>query len=334
MQSVSRDQEIAKIRRIIDREISDLVDPSVPFALLDFPDHANIGDSAIYVGTIAEFEQRGAVPSYVSTAAGFSQEEMIDAIGDGPIFLLGGGSFGTLWPFVQNFREKLLDANRGRPIIQLPQTLFYDNQAAIDQTAKVIKDHGNFTLIVRDHTSYNLAAEHFQCDLRLCPDLAFAIGRVHRRPAAHPLLLNLRTDHEAAAQYETSKIEQSLGAIRRDWPVETSYWKDRVAGSEVAGLLGAYMRNGRNGFRAFRCRDLAGQRYRRGINLLSMGQTVVTDRMHGHILCYLMDIPHCVIDNSYGKTSSFIKAWGTMGGNVRIAASVDDAVAALSEVCE
>jgi Exopolysaccharide biosynthesis protein len=36
---------------------------------------------------------------------------------------------------------------------------------------------------------------------------------------------------------------------------------------------------------------------------------VVTDRLHGHILACLMDKKHVVIDNSYGKNSTYMNQW-------------------------
>jgi pyruvyl transferase EpsO len=36
---------------------------------------------------------------------------------------------------------------------------------------------------------------------------------------------------------------------------------------------------------------------------------VVTDRLHTHILCLLLGIPHAVLDNNYGKVGRFISCW-------------------------
>jgi pyruvyl transferase EpsO len=45
------------------------------------------------------------------------------------------------------------------------------------------------------------------------------------------------------------------------------------------------------------------------VRLLAAGRRVVTDRLHGHILCLLVGIPHCLYDNSYGKNREFYRAW-------------------------
>src|SRR3546814_16823778 len=54
---------------------------------------------------------------------------------------------------------------------------------------------------------------------------------------------------------------------------------------------------------------LAQWRLRRGISMLSQGRVIVTDRLHAHILSLLFDIPQVVLDNMYGKVSSFAEQW-------------------------
>ena len=36
---------------------------------------------------------------------------------------------------------------------------------------------------------------------------------------------------------------------------------------------------------------------------------IETSRLHGHIFCCLLGISHTIIDNSYGKNSSYYNAW-------------------------
>jgi pyruvyl transferase EpsO len=50
-------------------------------------------------------------------------------------------------------------------------------------------------------------------------------------------------------------------------------------------------------------------RLRAGVRLLSRARVVVTDRLHGHVLCVLLGIPHVALDNSYGKVRSLLDTW-------------------------
>ena len=45
------------------------------------------------------------------------------------------------------------------------------------------------------------------------------------------------------------------------------------------------------------------------IEFLSEYPLVITTRLHGFILCYLLGIPVIVLDNSYGKNKNFYDTW-------------------------
>jgi pyruvyl transferase EpsO len=72
---------------------------------------------------------------------------------------------------------------------------------------------------------------------------------------------------------------------------------------------------------------LAKRRLRRGLRVLARGRVVITDRLHGHILSLMMGVPHVVLDNTYGKISSFHRTWTAGADGVRIAGSAAEAVA-------
>ena len=66
--------------------------------------------------------------------------------------------------------------------------------------AQAIRDHGAFTLLVRDAASLAFAARHFDCRTKLCPDAALYLGCSARPwPPEADILALLRTDHEAVA---------------------------------------------------------------------------------------------------------------------------------------
>jgi exopolysaccharide biosynthesis protein PssK len=43
--------------------------------------------------------------------------------------------------------------------------------------------------------------------------------------------------------------------------------------------------------------------------MISSGEVLVTDRLHGHIVAMLMGVPHVLVDNSYGKLRRFHETW-------------------------
>jgi pyruvyl transferase EpsO len=76
----------------------------------------------------------------------------------------------------------------------------------------------------------------------------------------------------------------------------------------------------------------ARHRMRFGCGLLARGKVVVTDRLHGHILCLLLGIPNVVLDNNYGKLRHFHATWTRSMPQVRWAESPDEARAAAEEL--
>lgn len=322
---------IKRLQGLINTCLSDLVDLSGRYALLDFPNHYNIGDSAIWLGELAYFDQGRSRPTFVSEIRTYKEDRMLAAIGDGQILLHGGGNFGDIWPGYRQFREDMLTRHRGRPIVQMPQTIHFKSQENIDSTARAIEQHGNFTLLVRDKKSLEFARRWFQCEVRLCPDMAFCIGPVARPVPQHDLLLNLREDQEVGAPHDTSRAMSRPNVVKADWPLEdeADYQRRTKRAAVVKALLRGNV-GGRAKMTELTYRERAEQRFERGVKLLSSAKQVITDRMHGHIMCLLLDADHCVLDNSYGKTSSFIEAWGTVNGErAAIVNSMDEALAIL-----
>ena len=79
-------------------------------------------------------------------------------------------------------------------------------------------------------------------------------------------------------------------------------------------------------------RKAAEQHVARGRALLSQGRVVLTDRLHGHILCVLLDIPHVLLDNSHGKVSNFHVRWTRDCRGVVFASDASEALEGLQEL--
>jgi exopolysaccharide biosynthesis predicted pyruvyltransferase EpsI len=69
------------------------------------------------------------------------------------------------------------------------------------------------------------------------------------------------------------------------------------------------------------------QRVQRGVRQLSRARTVITDRLHVHIISILLGKEHAVLDNSYGKIGRFRAAFPEPPGLTYAATSYEDAEA-------
>lgn len=265
-----------------------------PYALLDFPFYANIGDSAIWEGTRKWLSaHHDSDPAYVSTTFDLSIAKLDKLVPDGPIYIKGGGNFGDLYPAHHRFRFDLV-RRYGARVVHLPQSLHFDSTQAFEDTKELSRLGGN--LMVRDHPSFALA-QQLGFEPLLVPDAAFCLGPQPRigKPDRDLLVLK-RTDRE-----DTGDVISGV-----DWGGEVPLtWA-------YAALVSALREKRISKLHAFD--TLTRMRVMRGFAMLSRGRAVATDRLHGHIMSVLLGIPHFVSDNSTGKLTAFGEAWTFASG--------------------
>ncbi|CAN7292626.1 polysaccharide pyruvyl transferase family protein [Phenylobacterium sp. LjRoot225] len=282
--------------------------------IIDPPGHPNVGDCAILLGELDFFAQHHSgsrlsyfdVDTYTADADKYIDQASI-------LVIHGGGNFGDIWPHHHRMRSMALERFRHKPIIQMPQSISFDSDEELKRTADLIKAHSDFTLLVRDTRSQAFAEQHFECRVILCPDMAFAMRPIKRKAPSTDIFCLLRTDKEAVADH--AAIEQALrGAGARievgDWlenpPTLTSqldyrlkrmarFHPERMApfGKQFVWARQAYARS----------------RLNYGVELLSRGRIVVTDRLHAHVLSSLLDIPNYAFDSYDGKISALYETW-------------------------
>ena len=97
MTQKTADQLVGELAQRFSQQL-DRVLPAGQLALVDFPDHSNVGDSAIWLGEMAYLRRSGRLPAYYSAIADFDDAACRAAIGGGAILIHGGGNMGTLWP--------------------------------------------------------------------------------------------------------------------------------------------------------------------------------------------------------------------------------------------
>ena len=314
-------------KSLLEARLAPFARPGDRYALVDFPNYANVGDSAIWLGAGAVLRRlTGRAPVHVGGQGRFGLVGLARRLAGGTIYITGGGNFGDLWPAHQAFRELLLARFPDNRIVQLPQSIHFESDAAVRRSAGAISRHGGFHLMVRDAPGEAFAAQHFDCPVVRAPDCAFGLGALE--PSGDPscsLFGLLRTDKERSPA-DRSPLA-ALGPRVGDWVREPGPHHPRQG---PAGRWSGFLTRRLSGFGSATAFDRAAQRrLHRGIRMLSSGSQVVTDRLHGHILSVLLGIPHVALDNSTGKVAAYYRGWTHGAGTGLFVADPGDAAAAL-----
>ena len=306
--------------------VAPLVLSDLPVAVLDFPQYQNVGDSMIWLGVIAFLAAMGIRPRYTCSYSTYSRDLLGRRLGRGTILITGGGNFGDLYPQHQMLRETVVQDFPDNRIVQLPQTIRFQSRDALARAARVFNEHPDVTLLVRDAESLATTQEHFRAPSMLCPDMALALPpRSRPVQASRPIVWLARVDRETPPSLN---LPVPAGVLRTDWPPEQGTVLRRI---------------NRRMFHSLRARPsldtllqpplsltydpLARERVRRGSELLSSGRAVVTNRLHAHLLCLLLGIPHVLLDNTTRKVRGFYEAWTQRSPIVEWADHEDEAIA-------
>ena len=317
-------------------------------ALLDYPNHPNIGDHLIWLGEILYLtDVLKTKINYVTSLEDFSPEVMDKQVGKAPIILHGGGNLGDLWPKYQIWREQIISTYKDRQIIILPQSIYFKNQDNLARAAEVFNAHPNLTIFARESYSYELALKHFHnCRVIQSPDSAFQMVDMplpsFKFNPRRPILYLCRDDDELNQAFAPATLG-IRNLVVQDW-INSQKWIYRGRGKfgefkewywRIPGIV-LLVREGwqRQGFVnpqkwMYRHKWETAHPYvdkfntvhspfihqfswtlmYTGIEQFIESSLVITNRLHAHILCVLLGIPNIFLPNSYYKNESFYKTW-------------------------
>ncbi|MGQ4649249.1 polysaccharide pyruvyl transferase family protein [Lyngbya aestuarii] len=332
-------------------------------ALLDRPGHCNLGDHLIWLGEIFYLtDVLKTKINYTANIYNFSSQEMEQQIGTAPILLSGGGNLGDLWTDEQEFREQIITQYPDRPIIILPQTIYFTQAENLSKTAKIFNQHPDLTLFVRDERSHKIAAEAFyNCQVISSPDMALHLVNMPelqlKPPVKDSLLFLCREDRELKEKFDYSTLGVSQ-VVMEDWAAFK--YKDPlpkiwtwpgitriIQELQQQGVALPYEWISRQLWKQFHPNVAKlnsinnSELHRKSWNLAHHGfyqfsqhRLVITNRLHGHILCLILKIPHVFLPNAYYKNESFYEAWTAQIPFCRFVKQSSEINAAIQELLE
>ncbi|HAT30961.1 MAG TPA: exopolysaccharide biosynthesis protein [Janthinobacterium sp.] len=276
------------------------------FHYLDIPVHDNIGDLLIMQGTLRFFKRYGIQPKTISSLGTFDPAWIEP--GDVIVFH-GGGNFGDLYSNINDFREGMVERFARNMIIIMPQTIHFSSKEKEEKSALIFRKHANVHIFVRDKVTQAIAGK-FSDNIYLVPDMAHQLYPMpYKKISAHGSLRIQRVDLEKRSTppamqgrvfekvtdwFELVGAEKIL--ISLVWRLE--YRFKRYKWDRLAKAIGPMF-----------WIPISHRFSRKAVHLFSQYETIVTDRLHGHILACLMSKPNIVIDNSYGKNSTYMNEW-------------------------
>jgi exopolysaccharide biosynthesis predicted pyruvyltransferase EpsI len=270
---------------------------------------------------------------YRSAYLGFDARAMRHAIGDGPVLLNGGGNFGDLYAGQQQLRERVLAECRAHAVVQLPQSIHFEDGANLARVRRLVGDHGRVTILCREARSEALARSAFDADVRACPDMALAmpVERVDRPRRTRGIVWITRGDRESSWEPpHQDGIRVVDWAVPADgqgpWPPgRERTWRAVQRGLERMAqddrFATAMWRPISEAFEV-----LAEAWVAPALALIADAGVVVTERLHGHLLCVLAGVPHVVLDGGYGKIAAVLDGPTRTGPLVHRASSVEEAL--------
>ncbi|MDR7518853.1 MAG: polysaccharide pyruvyl transferase family protein [Armatimonadota bacterium] len=285
-----------------------LIPTGRPCALVGFPLHANVGDSAIWLAQQTMLARGGARIVYACDRENYDRSQLAARLQGGTIFIHGGGSLGDVWRSGLQFMRRILADFPDHRIVCFPQWIYFRDRGHLRAVRTDVNAHPDLVILARDRSSYELARDGLGARVLLCPDVAFALGPLPRAGLPRTDVVWLaRTDRESA----WPQPAPTPGIVTFDWRREPPFpvaWAARRALSWFNRRISPPW--GRGVGRGLLYDLIAHSRLSWGRRLLSRGRVVITDRFHGYILSLLQGIPHVLLDTRFGKIRAFYETWG------------------------
>lgn len=267
---------------------------------LDFPDHTNVGDSAIALGSLAYWQATGVMVTGVHTL--FSTPRTVLTNPDAAVALQGGGSFGGLYAPMNSYRLRVVRSLNARAtLIQMPQSVHFPSEDLRLLNAEAFSERPTARVAARDRSSMG-ALESIGIKPILAPDAAHALGPLFGPPPRTEFVVLARTDPEAASRAGGLNQPDTFDWPRASIPGRVIHRiKHQRPWPDAAQRLAVR----RPDFWIHR----AQKQLDSGLPLLAAGRTVITDRLHAMILGLQLGRRVIAVDNANQKLTNYASTW-------------------------
>ena len=208
------------------------------------------------------------------------------------ITLIGGGNISNLYEDIEGQRRFIIKKLKKYPIISFPQTIYFteteEGNKSKWKTINVYRKHPKLYLFAREDKTYKFLNRYFDSNKNfICPDIVLSNSIVknvksHKRKN---FIFCVRKDKESVLSKNQLEniikvVDDSL-VIFTDTQINKNHMSNAERQKELNKLL----------------------------NLFCNSKLVITDRLHGMILCAITNTPCLALDNRNGKVSGVYERW-------------------------
>ncbi len=292
------------------------------YVFLDLPYYSNVGDVLIWEATLQLLKKVSHRCVYSCSVETYRKPK----IKKNTILLFsGGGNFGDLWEKHQTFRHRVMDDFPENPIVQLPQSVWFEDKEKMLLDIQYYAMHkAPIVICLRDKQSFDIISSNYKnVTPVLMPDMVLAldINKVLKRN-------RIKTENGKGVLYfrrdDKEFVEQTIDIsydAEGDWPCRRNEIKWVRKHKELMDSLEKKKVPEKMRLRICHLyhRYIIKDAYmRNGIRFLMPYRTIYASRLHAAILGWLLGKEVFVIDNSYHKCSGVYDLWMNDWTNVKM----------------
>ncbi|RKE77099.1 hypothetical protein EGI15_05715 [Chryseobacterium cucumeris] len=287
--------------------------------LFQTPTHTNIGDHAIAEGQLKFFQEN--LPGHhifeinQSQMKYFIEKYRNNIKPDDLIFVHGGGNFGNEYMREENLRRMVIQNFPENKIILFPQTIYYSNdqigESELKRTQDIFGKHKNLILTAREEKSFELMQKYFPKNkIILTPDIVLYTEYSFENEREYALEV-IRNDQESILTADDKdKITQILKG-RFDKIINSDMHCDKITDLDIKSVRKKILTN--------------------KLLQFSKAKIVVTDRLHGMVLCIITGTP-CVVFSNYNQKVIGTYNWIKYLKYIKFVKNVEEANTAIDEL--
>ena len=265
--------------------------------LMDVPDYANSGDSAIFLGLLNYLEAAGIEVTGAYSRGTMSHKAIKNA---DVVAFLGGGSFGGLSPESDELRLWVAaNMKIGSLLIQCPQSVVFTSTERQNDITQALLKPKNFRFAARDIASQELL-KSAGLESKLVPDSSHFLNLQSVSNVTRGKIVYLvREDGESTGHH--------IDTIDSKWNQDSFSLKI----SRGVRLLGRYSERlaTRVNPTVDEWKSIAQARLNRALAQIGDAEIVVTNRLHGMLLSRMSGKPVVYFDNTNRKLTAYMQTW-------------------------